>query len=460
MSHIQLDREGRIYVDLKPVRNLEDPIDYIYPTFNFFTIVPLVMYRNEDGSMYDNFESEVYEKLSINYQPTDRYNQIDLQFARRLNFLIENGYLLIRLNGIQDLERLFLRVPYREGSFDIIERFTNIKNNIPLRSLYYVLRKVAINCLFVYLKDDRDPISYPGLKKYKLGSLVLPDYDQNFDLKNYYDVYLEYGMRFCDFYPYYFSSSASEAHKRAHALACKNEAQETIKSLINTIDKNMVILDSNPLHRVDDADQENSALTSTYSDKELKNIVSLCGWVLNEENLIYPPTVIYTNIIIKQWTSPVRFNTIVNKKYNENFGLKAIKNYSRDTLAETITKVQNGELRTNLLIIKDGYAIFLTDKNMRREKNSLMWDSGVRAANFAAKIITSILKSLIGRNIENINTEELEKDINYIIQTNNPDLDLEFSIFDVIEEENKLLCGLNVRVFSYTYVVKLDIEVK
>lgn len=461
MSHIQVDREGRVYVDLKPVYLLDNPIDYIYPSFNFFTIVPLVMYEDEAGNRYNNFDTEVYQKLSINYSPTDNYTQLDLEWAEQLEFLIRNGHLMIRLNNVSDLERLFLRVPYRgEDSLKIIEAFTNIRRNVPLRCLYYVLRRCSVNCLFVYVKDDRDPLTYPGIEKYKLGSLIIPDYDINFDLKNYYDVYLEYGLRFCDFYPIYYKSNATESTKRNHALMCKNEANEIIRSLVNTIDKNMVILDSNPSINVESANYENEQLLSSYSDKELRNIVSLSGWVISEDMQLYPPTVIYTNIVMTQWVSENRFDSIVNKKYIYNLGFRALKNYNRDRLSEIITSVQNGQLKTNLLIIKDGYAIFLTDRNMSREKSSLMWDSGVRLANFAAKIITSILKSLVGRNIEKIDTDNLEKDINHIIETNNPDIRAEFNIFDVIEEENKILCGLNVTVFSYTYVIKLDIEVK
>lgn len=460
---ITINREGRILIDLRKVESYANPIGYLKSRLEYFTVVPFIYPYDSNGNMISDYQTNVYNKLSfnnINVNSTD-YEIRMADFFRA--FFETEHFLLMRINSRTDLMNLLFGRDYTnpEDVYDELNKVTNIKNNVSIRCVYDILEFTGIYVLFVFLHaENLNLIS-------GLGSQKTYDVFTNTDFHEDYDIFLEFGLRFNDYKPYYPGSGSNSINQSLCIFNCLNESKHIIRNIISYSLYNTIAIDTPFYKSIKDSELQNSELLSPFSNDKKKNVTSLYGWVYKISNKkAYPASWIYFTIIHSNTIYAGLFDSIVNKKYILNSGYKIITYADKITVGEYFSSLINNEIYSNALYYKDGFVFFLADRNCNLSENVLRYERAIRIVNFVSKIIKSILRGFISLDIseENPNSdsiiENIERDVNELLDASLPDdIPFEFVIKDVIESTNTMVCELVVQYGNTVYNIVLDVVV-
>lgn len=461
---ITINRDGRILIDLKKIEEYANPIGYLKSSLEYFTVVPFIYPYDSNGNMINDYQTNVYNKLSFNnitLNSTD-YEQTMADYFNAF-FNIEH-FLLIRLNSRTDLMNLLFGRNYRnpDDIYEELNKVTNIKNNVTARCVYDILEFTGIYVLFVFLHaENANLIS-------GLGTQKTYDIFTNTSFNEDYDIYLEFGLRFNDYKPYYAGSGSNSINQSLCIFNCLNESKSVIRNIITYSMYNTLAIDSPFYKSISEAELYNTDLLSSFSNDKRKDVTSLYGWAYKISNKkVYPPSWIYFLIIYSNILYDNFFGSIVNKKYYLNSGYKILTYSDKITVGEYFSALINNQIYSNALYYKDGFVFFLSDRNCNMDNNVLRYERAIRIVNFVSKIIKSILRSFISIDISEENPERdriienIENSVNQLLDASLPeDIPFEFVIKDVIESTNTMVCELTIQYSNTIYNVVLDVVVK
>lgn len=445
-----VDNEGRITVDLKPVYQIPEPLSVIKPKYDIFTIIPLFDHRDASGNTLLPSNIVTQLKFAPLRNPADIDN-MDYQYKFYYDAcqnIYTHGYVLINIPSRDYLLKIFFLDEYTNATFTDVEKVLNIRKNLPLYVLWELLDVMSVNCLFVMM--------YSPFASYPTPPDIIIDFDTNSNFLIDMDIFVELGLRFSDYTPLYYDSTVGTG---PYIVDGRTNAVSVLQTLFTINNQRFVMsVDTDITLNIGEADNQNS-VTFTGTDDQKASVVSNYGWILTPKSQVMPPTYVYTLNVYNNALRNAKFASIVNKKYKNLLGSKSIVYALRETVNSYLQSVINGAVSTNMIIIKDGYPIFLTEVTMNAQKNAFRFESAVRASYFAAKVIRETVSRVIGRRFHKFNFTEFEKNVNQLLSVRNPDLNMTFFITATNEQKNEVYCGLNVYVNAYTYTINLEVTV-
>lgn len=344
-------------------------------------------------------------------------------YKRRLHDLFTNKNYIFSFNGQNDFFSMFssvVSINNQNTKIKIMSDALSIpkERQQTLVAVFHLLRYVPLKVIFL-------PIGSNGYQVPNYFSL-LNDILTQTTITEDFDFFLELGLR----------------------VSYGNIGYSILQTFITQLNNYdyMCILDA-PIFKLQD----------DYPTNNYK-VIKLSGWYI-KDNLLIPPSVLYSVIISNNNSTNNKFGSIVNKVYAYNQNIKKVDHISRQYVQNIISDIRNGNSKTNSNITTESGTVFLTDVTCHPDSDMLKFENAVRAAIHGKKIINRIGKYFIGKSQESLDHPSIERMINNIFVNSIKDKNIKIYVI-VDPDENIVDNTLIIRMFIEVGVSVWEVKVK
>lgn len=198
---------------------------------------------------------------------------------------------------------------------------------------------------------------------------------------------------------------------------------------------------------------------NTPSPKDYNKIL-LSGWY-RHNNYILPPSLYYLILLVNNYNSNNRFESIVNKRTLTFKNARLLDYDSPKSIRLEVfdnSALLEGKISTanRLYSVRESVPIFLTDYTLLRERNIMRYENAVRAALYGKKKVETIMSKYIGLRSSDIDLSIMEKLVNEELKT-----EVDLRSFVVIPKEQstagQITAFYYVTVGVTTYSIQITV---